>query len=272
VLVRLGVPGVVGRLEVDTAHFKGNYPDRCAVFGIWWPGGTPWGFTRTDGWAAVLPESKLGADRVHTFDQLPDRGPFTHLRLDVLPCGGVSRFRAWGRPAEPAADPALDRLDALEVEEAVRNLLRCCGSNRWARAVAARRPFLSRAELYGEAEVAWWAMGDGDWREAFTHHPPIGADVEQLRHRFATTADLSAGEQAAVRTASDDTLTALAEGNQTYLDRFGHLFIACAAGRSADEMLALLRSRLDNDPDAELRIAAGEQAKITRLRLEKVCV
>src|SRR6185436_1014222 len=104
----------------------------------------------------------------------------------------------------------------------------------------------------------------------FAHHPKIG-DRDSLRQRFARTAHLSEREQAGVDGASENVLEALAEGNREYERRFGHIFIVCASGKSADEMLELLGSRLPNPPDVEIRIAAEEQAKITDLRLKKLC-
>jgi 2-oxo-4-hydroxy-4-carboxy-5-ureidoimidazoline decarboxylase len=132
------------------------------------------------------------------------------------------------------------------------------------------RPFVSHTHLIGVAEDIWWHLGDGDWLEAFTHHPQIGADIEELRARFAATATWSEGEQAGMSDADDEALTALAEGNRAYLERYGHIFIVCASGKSAVQMDALLRSRMNNESAYELRIAAGEQMKITRLRLEKL--
>jgi 2-oxo-4-hydroxy-4-carboxy-5-ureidoimidazoline decarboxylase len=133
----------------------------------------------------------------------------------------------------------------------------------------ARRPFADAAALRAAADEVWSALSHGDWLEAFSHHPRIG-DVEGLRARFASTRTWAEGEQAGARAASDEVLRALAEGNRAYEARFGHIFIVCATGKSAEEMLALLRARLPNDPVAEARVAAGEQAKITRLRLEKL--
>ena len=130
--------------------------------------------------------------------------------------------------------------------------------------------WVSRAELFGMAERTWWRLAQSDWREAFTHHPRIGADVAKLRERFAATASWSEGEQAAVGQASEEVLQALAEANVAYEARYGYLFIVCATGKSAAEMLAILQERMDNPPANELRIAAGEQAKITHLRLEKL--
>ena len=134
----------------------------------------------------------------------------------------------------------------------------------------AARPFQHRTQLHGVAEHIWWHPGDGDWREAFTPHPRIGADIAALRARFVATAAWSQGEQAGVAGAGEATLQALAGGTRDYEARFGHIFIVCATGLSAAEMLQRLRTRLDNPPEVELRVAAGEQARITRIRLDKL--
>jgi 2-oxo-4-hydroxy-4-carboxy-5-ureidoimidazoline decarboxylase len=163
----------------------------------------------------------------------------------------------------------LSRLNAAPEAEARAELLRCCGSSRWARGMAARRPYADEATLLSAAEEAWSRLGPDDWREAFAHHPRIG-DLAGLRAKFASTRAWAEGEQAGAAAASDDVLRALAEGNRAYEERFGHIFIVCASGKGADEMLGLLLARLENPPEAEVRIAAAEQAKITRLRLLKL--
>ncbi len=149
-------------------------------------------------------------------------------------------------------------------------LERCCGSTRWAQAMCARRPFGSDAALFAAADDEWAKAGRDDVLEALAHHPRIGADVDELREKFASTARWAAGEQAGAAAASEATLVALREANLRYDARYGHVFVVCATGKSAAEMLAILESRLDNDPETELRIAAGEQGKITRIRLEKL--
>lgn len=161
------------------------------------------------------------------------------------------------------------RLDLAEAEDARRLLLTCCGSPRWADRMVARRPFGSRDGLLDAARDEWFALEPIDWLQAFTHHPRIG-DRIALRTRFPGTSYLSEAEQAGVSRAPDEVLDRLAEGNHAYEAKFGFIFIVCATGKSAEEMLALLRARLGNDADSEIRIAAGEQAKITALRLEKV--
>ena len=130
----------------------------------------------------------------------------------------------------------------------------------------ARRPFGGDARLLRAARIEWFGLTEADWLEAFSHHPQIG-DRASLAARFPATHDLSAKEQAGVGRAGDEVLSALANANQAYLDRFGFIFIVCATGKTAEEMLQLLRDRLPHDRATELRIAAEEQAKITALRL-----
>ena len=129
-----------------------------------------------------------------------------------------------------------------------------------------RRPFGNDARLLSAARIEWFGLSESDWLEAFSHHPRIG-DRAALETRFPKTHDLSAKEQAGVASAREDVLAALAEGNNAYFDKFGFVFIVCATGKSAEEMLSLLRERLPHDRANELRIAAEEQAKITALRL-----
>ncbi len=164
---------------------------------------------------------------------------------------------------------AWQRLDSASEQEVRKLLAMCCGSQAWVERMLTHRPFGSDEQLQAMARQEWFALTPDDWRDAFRHHPQIG-DRDALRARFPTTAHLSAEEQRAVGNASDDTLDALAEGNRAYEEKFGYIFIVCATGRSADEMLALLRQRLNNDPHQELLIAAGEQAKITELRLGRL--
>lgn len=163
----------------------------------------------------------------------------------------------------------LDRLNALSADDAQRELLTCCGARAWARRVEAARPFPDRETLLETADAAWWALDEADWLEAFRSHPRIGerkAQAEQTGREKVW----SAGEQAGMDTAGEATRQALADGNQAYEARFGYIYIVCATGRSADEMLAFLQSRLANDAAAEIRVAAEEQRKITRIRLEKL--
>lgn len=264
-ILQLATLGSIERIDIDTRHFKGNYPDRCAIDAVCWPGATPHALTRFDDWVELVPETPLSAHKTHELS-VAQSGPWTHLRLRIYPDGGVSRLRAWGQHAASAAAPEwVSRWDDSDADD----FFRCCGSTRWARAMSRLGPFVSKAHLFGCAEEQWWHLGDGDWLEAFTHHPRIGSSVAALKEKFADTASWSAEEQAQVQSAPDGVIEALAAENAAYLERFGFIFIVCASGLSAEEMLHKLRQRMNNAPEAELRIAAGEQMKITRLRLQK---
>lgn len=157
-------------------------------------------------------------------------------------------------------------LDTAADADARAILTRACGSSRWVDRMMERRPFGGDARLLRAARIEWFGLTEVDWLEAFSHHPQIG-DRASLAARFPATHDLSAKEQSAVASASEHVIDQLAAANQAYLDRFGFIFIVCATGKTAEEMLALLRARLPNNRATELRIAAEEQAKITALRL-----
>ena len=163
-----------------------------------------------------------------------------------------------------------EQLNSMDREDALAVLGRCCGSTAWGHGMLERRPFASEESVLQAADDVWDGLGREDYLEAFSHHPKIGADLASLRRKFQSTATWSSGEQAGVSQADEETLRGLAQGNIDYEARFGYIFIVCATGKSAGEMLALLQERLPNPPDRELAIAAGEQAKITRIRLEKL--
>jgi 2-oxo-4-hydroxy-4-carboxy-5-ureidoimidazoline decarboxylase len=120
-----------------------------------------------------------------------------------------------------------------------------------------------------DAEEQWYECTEADWLEAFTHHPKIG-DIDSLKKKFASTATWAAGEQSGAAAASQKVLEDLAKGNDDYEKKFGFIFIVCATGKTAEEMLQLLQDRLPNKKEDELKIAMDEQNKITKLRLEKL--
>ena len=161
----------------------------------------------------------------------------------------------------------LHRLNQISYEQAEAEFLKCCGSRNWARALTDARPFTDAGALFQKADSVWWSLSEEDWLEAFRAHPKIGesaaAQSEQAR-------SWSTQEQSGVQEAARETKAALAAGNQKYEKRFGFIFIVCASGKTSAEMLAILDERLQNDPGTELRLAAEEQRKITRLRLEKL--
>jgi len=161
----------------------------------------------------------------------------------------------------------LTKFNALPLSNAEAALLDCCGSVRWAKSVAAQRPYTDVTALYQTADTAWRKLGRADWLEAFGRHPQIG---EKTASGSETSRHWSKGEQAGAHSAAENTIERLAEGNGAYREKFGYIFIVCATGKSAEEMLAILGERLHNDPGRELHIAAEQQRLITRLRLEKL--
>jgi 2-oxo-4-hydroxy-4-carboxy-5-ureidoimidazoline decarboxylase len=194
----------------------------------------------------------------------------------------------------------LAELNAVPRYRAEAELTQCCGSRAWVRAVAGRRPFHSLDRLLKAASEVWWGLDEGDWREAFGAHPQIGArkvaapagqtqaeapappqqimDLEAKwgrRFRLPTSSSTTsqawpAQEQAGMGQAGVAVTMGLEEANRVYLTKFGYIFIVCAMGKTAEDMLAILRARLLNSPEQEIRTAAEEQDKITRLRLEKL--
>jgi allantoicase len=271
VILKLGVPGSIHRVEVDTAHFKGNYPDSCALQAASAKNSTVDALNVSSlTWEEVLPNTKLKANHRHVFTKLQPAGVATHVRFQIFPDGGVSRLRLFGR-ARILADrtKSLERFNRLPHQRAVRALLDCCGSKKWAQEMAARRPFADEVELFEAADKTWSALAREDWFEAFQHHPPIGET--QAKARQSTTASRwSAQEQSSAQKAVPEVLEALAAQNCAYAEKFGYVFLICATGKRSEEILNALRQRLPNDPDTELRIASEEQRTITRLRLEKL--
>jgi 2-oxo-4-hydroxy-4-carboxy-5-ureidoimidazoline decarboxylase len=161
------------------------------------------------------------------------------------------------------------RLDLAPAEEARQLLTICCGSSAWVWRMLRRRPFMRTDRLLALAREEWFGLTHTDWLEAFAHHPAIG-DRDALARRFAGTAHLSEREQRGVADAPAGVLDQISAGNHAYHEKFGYIFIVCATGRTAAEMLELLRARLKNDAATEVGIAAEEQAKITELRLRSL--
>ena len=164
---------------------------------------------------------------------------------------------------------AISRLNSLPPELAEAEFLKCCGSRRWAAKMTAERPFENIEEMVTAADRIWWALESTDWLEAFESHPRIG-ETKAAAAVARESLSWSATEQSGTRDSTRQTMEELAELNRRYQEKFGFIYIVCATGKSAEEMLAILRDRLDNDPATELLNAATEQAKITTLRLNKL--
>ena len=163
----------------------------------------------------------------------------------------------------------IEALNTLTPSEANKQFELCCGASNWVEKMNQNRPFHDKNEVYQQAESIWFSLSSEDWLEAFTHHPKIG-DIDSLRKKFHNTKSISKNEQSGVNDAEKSTLNSLAKSNQLYEDKFGFIFIVCATGKSADEMLALIKMRLNKNAETEMQNAAKEQNKITQLRLEKL--
>jgi len=161
----------------------------------------------------------------------------------------------------------LDRWNALDCESAVPEILPCCGSRRWARLLAGERPFADPGQLFAASDRVWASLADRDWKQAFDSHPRIG----QRSAPTATAESLawSLQEQSTAMSRQDAAALALVDANRNYESRFGRIFIVCAAGRSAREILSILNARLNNTPSVEWRETGEQQRQITQLRLRK---
>lgn len=166
-------------------------------------------------------------------------------------------------------DQSVQRLNQLSSDVAEAEFLKCCGATRWAKAMTDARPFDNVTSLLAKADESWSSLTEADWLEAFRAHPKIG-EKKAATIQSSQAQSWSAQEQSGVAAASDNTIAELARKNREYEDRFGFIFIVCATGKSSQQMLELLTARLHNELENEIRIAAEEQSKITRLRLQKL--
>jgi 2-oxo-4-hydroxy-4-carboxy-5-ureidoimidazoline decarboxylase len=162
----------------------------------------------------------------------------------------------------------LRKLNALDAGGAADALRRCCGSTQWARQMAALRPFASAEAVAARADAIWRDLEREDWLEAFAAHPKIGESASG--GAGSSEQQWSDEEQRGVADAADAVRDRLAKANRDYEARFGYIFIVCATGKAAAEILDLITERLTNDAAAELAVAAEEQRKITRLRLARL--
>ena len=259
VVLRLAAETEIERVEVDTSNFKGNYPDTCSLeVRVVHDAVTD----SASEWSEVLSRRKLGPHRRFAFPIDPPAAA-THVRLDIHPDGGVARLRVHGRVTDDGWRAFGVRwLNAKTAEVFEERVLACCGSRAWASGLEAVRPFATFDALLQTADDVWEGLSAEDRREAFAAHPRIGEGGGSAWAR---------GEQAgAAGGERRDPARARGPGNREYEERFGHVFLINATGRSAGEMLETLRERLRNDPEAELAEAAEQQRQITRIRLEKL--
>ena len=160
-------------------------------------------------------------------------------------------------------------LNTADTAAGSKMLMQCCTSEAWVTGLLKLRPFASVEAVHSAADTVWLNLQEKDYLQSFDGHPKIG-DVNSLKEKYATSKALAANEQASVDSASDQIINALAIGNTAYERKFGFIFIVCASGKTAAEMLAMLEARLPNSREQELQNAAEEQRKIFHLRLEKL--
>jgi len=294
-IVKLCSSASIDKIEVDTSHFKGNYPDSCMIEGCDGRGLTNEQLlNKKTEWSEILTRTKLGPDKRHFYkEEIQYHGVVTHVRLNIYPDGGVSRLRLFGRvvlqddiikpreikqtatPENPTQDleykliKGLGKLNAMPFADAVEALISCCGSRAWAEKMAERRPFTDFREMKLMAYYVWWALDQDDWFDAFNRHPRIG-DKKAPKIANMVSARWSGQEQKAAQGSSEETLKVLANANRVYEQKFDFTFIICATGKNAGEILKILYKRLTNDRKTEIHNAAEEQLKITHLRLQKL--
>ena len=167
------------------------------------------------------------------------------------------------------AASAFERWNELPHDDAEAELLSCCGSRRWAAALSARRPYHSPAQLLEDAAGLWQSLGEDDWFEAFRCHPRIGESAAPAANNTTQSAAWSSQEQGAAQQPDTAIKQAIAENNREYERRFGFIYIVCATGKTAVEMLAILQHRLNRDRSTELHEAAAQQQQITEIRIKK---
>jgi 2-oxo-4-hydroxy-4-carboxy-5-ureidoimidazoline decarboxylase len=162
----------------------------------------------------------------------------------------------------------LSRWNLLPTDEAAKEILSCCGSRTWAKGMAASRPVQDVATLLATSDRIWRELSSADWLEAFHSHPRIG-ETRTAGEASDRSLGWSAQEQSHATESGDALKRALAEGNRDYERRFRRIFIICATGKSAEEVLLNLRHRLNNDEATELLEAAEQQRQIAQIRLRK---
>ena len=247
---RLGLPGVVDSVEVDTRHFKGNAPGWVSVQ------------VSNDGqaWEEVVDRAEVKPDTVNLVT-LDRPAPAGFVRLDIHPDGGVARLRVRGRPdPDESARLRLLYLNALFDGEARRFFHTACASTSWVDRMITGRPFVDAESVLGAANAAFDSLGEVDWLEAFAGHPRIGERGDRQADR----------EQSGTADAGASLITALAAANADYEATHGFTYIVYASGKTAEEMLDIARGRLGNTREQELVNAAVEQRAITETRLRRM--
>lgn len=247
---RLGLRGTVSSVEVDTRHFKGNAPGSVSI-GVSAEG---------EVWHQVVARAEVKPHEVNIVTIEPPVDA-VFIRLDIHPDGGVARIRVRGTPDPVAAgNLRLGYVNALFEDDARAFFHTACASARWVNAMTSGRPFADVEGILAAASSAFDVLGEDDWLEAFAGHPRIGESGDSVANR----------EQAAAYLADEAVLRDLAEANRSYEERIGFTYIVYATGKTAEDMLDIARSRLENTRAEEILNAAVEQRSITDTRLRRM--
>jgi len=269
-VIALGRRGVVERLELETHFFKGNAPQASHIEGLDAAGLAPAErgarFATEAGWAPLVARAPMVPHHRLVLDSTLAR-PVTHLRVHIFPHGGVHRLRAYGHALDTAGElEALEALHTLKAQERLALFQSLCGAREFAERMAAAMPFASVRAWFAATDQAFASLDEAAWLEAFAAHPALG-ETKAAAAATAQSADWSKGEQAALGADAEQARERLRAGNQAYREKFGFVFLACASGRGARELADWLDERLAHDRATEIAIAAGEQVRITRLRM-----
>ena len=217
----------------------------------------------------LLSARKAAAAEIRPIDDIRSTARYRAAVAGNLVVEFLNRLNSqWTDVERKGGKDVLARWHRLPIEEATRAILPCCGSKAWAQAMVAQRPFADEPALLAASNETWRGLTRSDWMEAFHSHPRIG-EASPAQSPPAQSVAWSAQEQRNVTDAADAVKVALAEGNRAYEQKFRHTFIVCATGKSAPEILAILRRRLNNDAETELHEAAEQQRQITEIRLRK---
>jgi len=163
----------------------------------------------------------------------------------------------------------MSALNELAPKAAQLAFMQCCTANAWVEKMVAAMPYSNFDALSAQANINWQGLNEADYLQAFEGHPKIG-DVSSLREKYRSTEKIAAGEQSGVNTATETTLAQLKQLNDDYHEKFGFIFIVCATGKTASQMLAILSQRIVNQRSEEIINAAEEQRKILQIRIEKM--
>jgi len=248
--LKLGMPGMIETVVIDTRHFKGNAPGWVSIL------------VSEDGagWETVLDRVAVAPHDVAGLG-LPIPVHAGYLRVDIHPDGGLARVKALGRPdREAATEKRVAYLNSLTASAARRFFGTACVSGSWAESMLGQRPFGGAGEVLAGAERAFDLLDEADWLEAFSGHPRIGEKGDETANQ----------EQSGLEAVSTPTKSAIADANRGYEERFGFTYIVYASGKTAEEMLAIANSRLGGTREQEIAVASLEQRAITTNRLRRM--